>query len=430
MHTATSVPVKTEPPPPRLFEAAHDFDPMDWASVRGQFKLDPALAHLSNFYLCSYPKPVRDAIDFYRDALDRDPHSFLNDNMFARPEQALWRRVAETIARYTGGSFDEIALTGNTTLGLGLVYNGIALRPGQEILTTTHEFYPHYEAVRLAAERYGATLRQVSLYEDSARASVGEMVDRLVSAVGPQTRVLAVTWVHSNFGVVLPITAVSAALAAVNRDRAPEDQVLLVVDGVHGFGVLDEDVARMGCDFFAAGTHKWMLGPHGSGIVWGKAASWARIRPTIPSLMAREPANAWRESRTPAGPVQAAWVSPGGFLAYEHIWAIAEAFRFHERIGRARIAERILALNGALKDGLAQMSHVRLLSPRARELSAGFVCFDVEGIAPKEVALRLRQAGVIANATPYARSCARFSAGIVNSEADIERALAVVRAMR
>jgi len=413
----------------QIFEAAHSYDPMDWKSIRSQFNLDPRLAHLANFYLASYPKPVRDAIEHYRNALDSDPHSFLNDNMFAKPEQALWRHVADHAARYTGGSLEEIALTGNTTIGLSLIYNGLTLRPGQEILTTTHEFYPHYEAIRLATEKRKATMRQVSLYEDSSRASVDEMVNRLVGAIRPETRVLAITWVHSAVGLVLPITAVSAALEPINRNREESDRVILIVDGVHGFGVLDEDVSAMGCDFFAAGTHKWILGPHGTGIVWGKSASWPLVQPTIPSLMTKEPMNAWRESRPPAGPVEASWISPGGFLAYEHLWAIAEAFRFHERIGRTRVANRTLDLNGWLKEGLAEMKHVHLYSPQRRELSAGFACFNVNGVAPREVVQRLRQAGVIASGSPYGAPCARFAAGIVNSEGDVERALAAVRSI-
>jgi selenocysteine lyase/cysteine desulfurase len=47
---------------------------------------------------------------------------------------------------------------------------------------------------------------------------------------------------------------------------------LLVVDGVHGIGAVDETIAEMGCDFFCAGTHKWMFAPRGTGILWARAA--------------------------------------------------------------------------------------------------------------------------------------------------------------
>jgi len=272
-------------------------------------------------------------------------------------------------------------------------------------------------------------MRTVSLYESSVDVSADAMVARLVAAIRPQTRVLGVTWVHSGTGVVLPIRAVSAALEEVNRKRDDNDKVLLVVDGVHGFGILDEDIARQGSDFFSSGTHKWILGPRGTGIVWGRKASWALIEPTIPSLMVREPSAAWREERQPEGPVQAAWVSPGGFFAYEHQWAVVEAFQFHESIGRTRIANRILDLNGWLIEGLSKMKHVNVWTPAQRELYAGFVCFEVDQLKPTEVAERLRSQGIIASPSPYGKPCMRFSAGIVNSEADIEHALAAIKAM-
>lgn len=405
------------------------FDPHDWGSVRAQFNLDPKLAHLANFYLASYPTPVRDAVERYRKALDNNPYSYLDDHMFGKPENALWPKVASAAARYVGGRPEEIALTSSTTMGLALIYNGLRLRSEQEILTTTHEFYPHHESIRLATSRWGGKMRKVALYDSSADASVDEMVGRLVKAIRPTTRVLGVTWVHSGTGVALPIRAVADALADLNRKRDEPDRILLVVDGVHGFGILDEDVARQGSDFFSAGTHKWILGPRGTGIIWGRAQSWPLVQPTIPSLMAIEPSAAWRAGRAPKGPTQASWISPGGFFAYEHQWAVTEAFQFHEAIGRKRIADRILDLNGQIKEGLLQMKHVRVSTPARRDLSAGFVCFEMDGVKPGDVVDRLRAGGIIASGAPYGRPCVRFSAGIVNSEDDVNRALAAVRKM-
>jgi selenocysteine lyase/cysteine desulfurase len=418
-NAATAVNDGTAPPRP--------FDPHDWTSVRAQFDLDPKLAHLANFYLASYPAPVRAAVERHRNALDRNPYSYLDDHMFGRPEDALWPKVSAAAARYLGGQLDEIALTSSTTMGLALIYNGLRLRADQEILTSTHEFYPHHESIRLATSKWGGKMRKIPLYESSAHASVDEMVGRIIAAVHANTRVLGVTWVHSGTGVVLPIGAVAKALADINRKRDDADRVLLVVDGVHGFGVLDEDVAQQGCDFFAAGTHKWILGPRGTGIIWGRAQNWPLLQPTIPSLMAGELSAAWRAEQAPKGPTKASWISPGGFFAYEHQWAVIEAFQFHESIGRKRIADRILDLNGQIRDGLSQMKHIQVWTPQRRELSAGFVCFSVDGVKPGEVVERLRADGVIASAAPYGKPCVRFSAGIVNSEDDIRRALTAVR---
>ncbi|MFF9162070.1 aminotransferase class V-fold PLP-dependent enzyme [Streptomyces longwoodensis] len=410
--------------------APQPYDPGDWESVRAQFLLSPDLVHLSNFYLASNPTPVRDAITNYRRAFDENPHSFLDDNMFAREEDKLWRTVCAEAAEYVGGHADEIALTTSTTMGLALTYNGLRLRPGQEVLTTTHEFYPHHEAIRLATDKWGATMRSVSLYDSSFDFSPDEALERLRAAVRPETRVFGVAWVHSNTGVRLPMARVAGTIAELNRNRDEDDRILLVVDGVHGFGVADEDVARMGCDFFSAGTHKWILGPRGTGIMWATPENWALIQPTIPSLMSAETSAAWRQDRRPTGPTQASWVSPGGFFSYEHQWAAAEAFRFVRQIGRKRIQDRIAELNSQIKEGLAAMDHVTLHTPLAPELSAGIVTFDVDGHSPQDVARILRENRVIANSTPYGVPHVRLSAGIVNFPDEIDVALNVIRSLK
>jgi len=145
--------------------------------------------------------------------------------------------------------------------------------------------------------------------------------------------------------------------------------------------------------------------------------------------MAAEPANAWRQERAPQGDTQAAWVSPGGFLAFENQWAMIEAFRFIEQIGRKRIAERVAELNGQLKEGLAKLPNVSLLTPQDAQFSAGIVCCDVKGQAPKDVVAKLKAQNIIASATPYRHTSVRFSAGITNTPQDIEKTLQVMHSL-
>ena len=68
----------------------------------------------------------------------------------------------------------------------------------------------------------------------------------------------------------LPIRAISGALAEIEQKRDAQDRILLVVDGVHGLGCVDESVADLGADFFCAGTHKWIFAPRGTGLIWAQ----------------------------------------------------------------------------------------------------------------------------------------------------------------
>ena len=184
----------------------------------------------------------------------------------------------------------------------------------------------------------------------------------------------------------------------------------------------------MGSDFFIAGTHKWIFGPRGTGLIWAKVSTWKTMRPTFTSVDLGS-FSAWlRGSDTPREK-EAAGLGQGGFHAFEYDWALPSAFTFHNQIGRSRIAERIHHLNDLCKEGLARMSHVKLYTPRGSKLSAGIICFDVEGMKPEEVVKRLLARRIIASTTPYATTYARLSPSLMNSPEEIETVLREIRAL-
>jgi len=334
--------------------------------------------------------------------------------------QQEWPRyeaaVLRAAASYLGADPADIALTDSTSMGLALLYNGIDLRAGQEAIATRHDFFVTRETLRARAARVGASYREISLYDEQREAiSENEIVQRALAAITPRTRVLALTWVHSSTGVKLPIRQIADGLAQLNARRDARERVLLCVDGVHGFGVEDATVTRLGCDFFVAGCHKWLCGPRGTGLVWGKPQAWPFATPTIPSFTS---------TGTPGSAS-----TPGGYHSFEHRWALAQGFAFQRWIGKARVQARTHTLNTRFKNALAAMSHVRLYTPRAERLSAGIVCFDVRGLAPPEVVARLRARRIIATVTPYVPSYARVSPSIVNTPAELDRALAAIRSL-
>ena len=400
--------------------------PGDWAAVRGLFRLKPDLAHFASFFIASHPTPVRAAIEKYRDAMDADPFHVVEHAMFMTPEENLQLAVCREAAAYIGGQPDEIALTPNTTTSLALVYHGLPLRAGDEVLATTHDHYSHHESIRLACERNGATSRRIALFDEAREASVEGIVARLRDAIRPETRVLGLTWVHSSTGIRLPCVEIAAMLAQVNAGRDAAQRILFVLDGVHGLGAVDHDVPALGCDYFCAGTHKWIFAPRGTGLIWAKADAWARLRPVVPSFSSEETYVAWMEQRLPQEPNRADRVSPGGFVAYEHQWAMASAFRLHRDLGRARVAARIHELNGRIKDGLAKIEGITQHTPRADALSAGLCCFEVAGRTPAHVVEALLAKRIVASSSPYAVTYARLAAGVMNTEEEVDRAVAAV----
>ena len=388
-----------------------------WDEVRRQFPLDPSWIHMSQFFMTSHPAPVRRAIDEHRRRLDENPFAYIEENV-----ERFETTTRKAASRYLACQPDDLAMTDSTTMGLGTFYGGLRLREGQEILSTTHDHPATFVALDQHTARTGTVVRRIPLYDvdRSLDANADAMADALARAIRPTTRIVAVTWVHSASGVKTPIARFAQAVAAANRGRAESDRALLCVDGVHGFGIEDETPASLGCDAFMAGCHKWLFGPRGTGLVCANRAAWDATTPTMCSFD-----RMWRHGEQPP----AANMTPGGFHSFEHRWALEAAFRFHEAIGKARIARRIHELNDQLKAGLSKMQHVKLFTPRAPELSAGIVCFEVNGMTPEATVAKLKERKVIASVAPYTTKHARLSPSLLTSEADVEASLSAVRAL-
>jgi selenocysteine lyase/cysteine desulfurase len=391
-------------------------DPRGWAAVKAQFALSRDVRHFDAFVLATHPKTVREAIERHRRGLDADPAGYLR-TAEARVD------VTGPAARYLGARREDVALTGSTTMGLAILYRGLRLRAGEEILSTTHDHFATDEALRLS----GGRVRRVRLYDAAARASVDEVASRLEQAIGPRTRAVALTWVHSSTGVKLPMDAIGRVVRDAGRRHG--HRVLLCVDAVHALGAEDvsvSDAAGPGIDFLVAGCHKWLMGPRGTGVLWGASVAWpAAARPLIPSF-APASYGAWLDGEAPPDHPSGPAMTPGGFHAFEHVWALPAAFAFHEQIGKARVARRVQELATRLKDGLAGLRGAKLVTPRAPDLSAGLVCADIAGVEPGDAVQRLRATGISASVTPYAERHVRLGCGLAVDEADVDAAVAAI----
>jgi len=396
--------------------------PGDWKALRNLFPLTRDYIQLSTFLLASHPKPVSDAIERHRRGFDENPSDYWHHHF-----QTIDGHISKVAAQYMGGKAENIALTDSTTMGLGLIYSGLKLQEGDEILQTVHDHYSTDMSLAFRAKRTGAKVRRIALYENPAQVSVSDVQKRLRAAIKPETRVVAATWVHSSTGVKLPIRAMADTINELNNQRKSKQQILFCVDGVHGFGIENQDVSQLGCDFFVAGTHKWIFGPRGTGVVWGNDRAWEQSEPVIPSFSGSY--EVWLGGMTQDQVPLGEHMSPGGFHSFEHRWALPEAFNLHLQLGKTKIQQRIHQLNQQTKQGLAKMSHVSLYTPASAELSSGLVCFDVKGLKAETVVEMMHKKGIIMSNTPYRQSYARFAPSLLNNEQEIELALAEISAL-
>ena len=402
--------------------------PSGWAGARAQFELDPAKRHFAAFVLASHPRPVAEAIERHRRGLQADADGYLEDH-----GQRLDRQARAAAAEYLADGGPQAADTGqvvftrSTTDGLGLLYGGLRLRAGQEVVTTTHDFYSTHEALRLRAERTGASVRRITLYEDPAAVSGERLVAAVRRGLGPRTRVLALTWVHSGTGVRLPLAEICAAVAEHNRRPRPAGQGAGLRRrrprprrraGGRARPRLRLPGRRLPQVAVRPPRHRPGLGPA------RRLGRGHRHRPRLQRRGHRRLDQRPRPRRQPLGLFE-----PGGFHTYEHRWALAEAFRFQLGLGKRAVADRTRALATRLKDGLAAIPAVRLVTPRDPDLSAGIVCLELDGGDPGETMAALRRQGILASVTPYAEPYLRLGPSIVTSEDDVDAAVAAIRAL-
>lgn len=397
----------------------------DWSGIRDQFRLQPDCIHMSAMLLSSHPAPVREAIERHREGLDKNPVSYLEHHMTSGLAAA--RQAA---ADYLGTQLNRIALTDNTTSAVGLTYNGLRLQPGDEILTTDQDYYVTFETLRQMSIRYGASVRTVALYDQAPSLGEEEAVARISNAITEATRLVALTWVHSSTGYKLPVRSVGHAIAELNASRPEARQILLGIDAVHGFGVENFNLADLACDFFMTGCHKWLFGPRGTGLIAAGPRGYDTLVPSIPSFIEQGGAfDAWYLGHQDPGPNNARRMTPGGFQAFEHKLALAEAFAWHTGLGKAAVAARTHELARHLKEELSRLRGVTVQTPLDTQRSSGIVAFDLAGSSAESVVKRLRDQGIIASVAPYATAHVRLTPSILNSHSEIERVSEAVRAL-
>ena len=250
------------------------------------FLLDPDVVFLNHGSYGACPVPVFERYQELQLELERNPVEFL-----ARRFDELTTEARAALAAFVGARADDLVFVPNATAGLNAVIRSLRLAPGDEVLTTRHE----YGAVTRTWEFAGATL----VYAEP---------DELAAALGPRTKTVSVSHITSPTALVLPVGEICAA--------AREVGVLSVVDGAHAPGQLPLDLARLGADIYAGNCHKWLSAPKGAGFLWARPEHQDWIDPLVVSWgydegFARR--HGWQGTRDPA----AALAVPAAIAAHK-----------------------------------------------------------------------------------------------------------------
>jgi selenocysteine lyase/cysteine desulfurase len=359
--------------------------------------LNPALFHLDEDHLwvmhCAEGPVPRAGL--------RAVRAFMQQEL--RPWEMRWEEDFQGIpaalraeaAILLGGRAEDISLTPTTSSGLVTVAQGFPWATGDEVLAPLGEF-PSNAWPWLALKARGVSFREVPLWEghragadawstQPPRAGADPEA-RLIAAIGPRTRLLALSWVRFQDGLKLDLQRLGAAC----RER----HVHLVVDGIQGTGT--HPLELEGLSAFATGGYKGLLAPEGLGFLWTEE----RFRQSLSPSGTWLSVEAATDFSRPSTDFQRAWLpdgrvlEPGGpslLLAS----ALLESLRLINGTGLPAIAAHVAGLQSRLLEALENSSWQaecgRLRDLLATDRLGPFLAFHQAGGA--EQAQRLLQSG-------------------------------------
>lgn len=236
--------------------------------MREQFLLRPDVVYLNHGAFGACPRPVFEAYQRWQVELEREPVEFLGRRFADLVGDARVR-----LAEYIGADPDDVVYLTNATTGLNVVARSLALAPGDEVVTTDHEYGAIARTWQFACERQGA--RCVVTRIPVPVRTAEEIVEAVWTHVTPRTRVLHVSHITSPTAMIFPVRELC--------HRARAAGVLTVVDGAHAPGQIPVDVREIGADFYAGNCHKWMCAPKGAGFLHARREAQPLLAPLVVS---------------------------------------------------------------------------------------------------------------------------------------------------
>jgi cysteine desulfurase / selenocysteine lyase len=376
-----------------------------WHNVRQLFPLTKDWTYLNNGTFGPSPYPVIEAVHAGMMDADRDGNYGSYDSTPGK------------IAKFVGADHDEIALTHNVTDGINIACWGVPLKKGDEVILTTHEHVGNCMPWMNRQKVHGIVIKK---YTPGATAE--ETLNRISSLITKNTRVIATPHIPCTQGQVLPVKEIC---------RLAKDKGLFaLIDGAHGPGMIPLDLHDMGCDTYATCSHKWMLGPKGTGFLYVRK----EFQETLQAFYAGGGTddgkwNLMTEPITTGAYAASAHRYFGGTQANGLYTGVNAAIDFIETIGIENIHNRIKSLGKYMQDSLLELGDkIELLTPTEERSRCAVNGFRIKGVDYQKFFTICSENKIRIRAVPEnGINCLRVSTHIYNNRDEVDKLIELIK---
>lgn len=232
------------------------------------FLLRPDIIFLNHGSFGACPRPVFEAYQRWQRELETQPVEFLG-----RRFDDLMHTARTALAGFIKCNADDIVYVTNATVGLNIVARSLTFAPGDEILSTDHEYGALDRTWTFIAERTGAVYKRQPI--SVPLSTKNEFVETFWAGVTPRTRVIFLSHITSPTALIFPVQEICR--------RAREAGIITIIDGAHAVGQIPLDLSALGADFYSSNAHKWMMGAKGSAFLYVRREMQSAVEPLVVS---------------------------------------------------------------------------------------------------------------------------------------------------
>ncbi|MEW4567366.1 aminotransferase class V-fold PLP-dependent enzyme [Tautonia sp. JC769] len=375
---------------------------MDWKAIRdAEFPVAEHWAYLDHAAIAPIPRRAGAAMRAW--VAEQEANGCIHWMNWRNELEVVRRRAAQLIH----ADPSEIAFITSTTMGIGLVAEGLPWAEGDNLVTPAEEYPSNLFPWMNLASR-GVETRPV-------RSRGGRIwIDDLLAAMDDRTRLLAISHVEFASGFRNDLDALTEA--------CHRRGVAVFVDAIQGLGPLTIDVRRTPIDFLAADGHKWLLGPEGAGLLFIRSDWVDRLRPILVGSNSVTSSYNDPEPAFSLKPDAGRW--EGGCYNMAGLLGFGKSLELFLELGPDRVSDRILDRAEGVRERARSLGWTVFGSDEPADRS-GIVVLDRPGTDPDAVVRRLRASGVAVSAR---RGHLRISPHLYNTDDDLDRLAEGLRA--